>query len=474
MALISLCCNNCGGALQFDNSNNEGKCPYCGTHFKYERDTHNTIIHQNMQIVSGNNVCADNCSISDLNHLIAIKRFDLAKKMMERILLRNSNDSNVLLSYLTLELSQFGLYEDKSQIYNGCDYRRDFDYLNKDTSKLGVSILSNLYLLDEKYHEGDLRKKDYCVLDAKVLSIINGIAGDTPLTEDGSFLIVKDVVANDGGYSFFYFGNEQEIQIPDYIDGHVVKLNRIYVKAGLKGYSVVVPENIRIIENGAFSCCNGINEIIIKASKIHLRRRAFAKCKTLSKIKICSSIEFVGEEVFYGSPQLHYFVYSSPTPSVDTASISLINDIILKTEYYKSEDMQVFHFENVNTVPAYSFFENSRITSLTTKTKKTIRVSKGECVIVIDSASILLETKAFASCMALQSISLNAKSISIAANCFLNDNKVCMVDITADILTLEECVFSGTNKKATFSIEGKKVYANRIWNKCSVAKSINQ
>lgn len=70
-----------------------------------------------------------------------------------------------------------------------------------------------------------------------------------------------------------------------------------------------IPDSVKVIEAGAFACCDGMEEIIIPA-KIHsIREKAFAFCNKLYRIELPLSITYLAPDAFEECDNLHQILY---------------------------------------------------------------------------------------------------------------------------------------------------------------------
>lgn len=65
--------------------------------------------------------------------------------------------------------------------------------------------------------------------------------------------------------------------------------------------SIVLPDNIKKIDEGAFSNCSSLESIVIPDSVNSIDQLAFTFCTSLKDITIPDSVVTIGEEAFYGS-----------------------------------------------------------------------------------------------------------------------------------------------------------------------------
>ena len=75
--------------------------------------------------------------------------------------------------------------------------------------------------------------------------------------------------------------------------------------------SVVMPETLTIIKNGAFAHCYNLTSIEIPNSVIEIEAYAFSDCKKLSRVDISDKLTAISQCVFDGCDNLVYNVYNN-------------------------------------------------------------------------------------------------------------------------------------------------------------------
>jgi len=96
-----------------------------------------------------------------------------------------------------------------------------------------------------------------------------------------------------------YIGDESDVVIPNYIDGIPVK------KIGMLSFSkcqnitsLVVSENVELIDEYAFSSCLNLETVEIKSVSLKIGYQAFLGCKALKNLTLCEGVHTLDSQAF--------------------------------------------------------------------------------------------------------------------------------------------------------------------------------
>lgn len=89
------------------------------------------------------------------------------------------------------------------------------------------------------------------------------------------------------------------------------------------------------------------------------------------------------------------------------------------SKYYGSGNILAIQLEKINRLQERIFFNNPRITHVTTKNANFLHISKRDFAIVISCDDIDLGYQAFCGCSLLKTINLDAKKLTFQMNAFL-------------------------------------------------------
>lgn len=77
-----------------------------------------------------------------------------------------------------------------------------------------------------------------------------------------------------------------------------------YAFSGSNLKSIILPEGLQMIPDGAFAYCRGLKEIIIPESVSKIGYRAFVNCESLSKVVIPAAVKFIADDALDGCRRL--------------------------------------------------------------------------------------------------------------------------------------------------------------------------
>jgi hypothetical protein len=108
-----------------------------------------------------------------------------------------------------------------------------------------------------------------------------------------------------------YLGNEKDIVLPSQVEG-VGPIRGITVRVFSDNStleSVVIPENIYVINQGAFSNCKNLKKVVLPKSLKKINEYVFFGCESLEEINFEEGLELIGEGAFMGCRELGDFVF---------------------------------------------------------------------------------------------------------------------------------------------------------------------
>ncbi|MDE7291612.1 MAG: leucine-rich repeat protein [Treponemataceae bacterium] len=116
----------------------------------------------------------------------------------------------------------------------------------------------------------------------------NGTKAQWNAIKGSDSIIVTSIICNDG-----YIGIEN---IPEYLKMRGSKVTGYY--ADKVPSSVVVPDGVTSIEDGAFKDCTNLVNVTIPASVTNIGKKTFSGCSNLASVTIPTSVTSIGEQAF--------------------------------------------------------------------------------------------------------------------------------------------------------------------------------
>ena len=102
-----------------------------------------------------------------------------------------------------------------------------------------------------------------------------------------------------------YTGGEQEVRIPEELDGYpVFCLAEGAFRDNRTMSRVTVPGCVKLINEQAFRNCSALEEIILEEGVLSIRREAVSGCSILKKIQIPASVDYIGPRPARDCPEL--------------------------------------------------------------------------------------------------------------------------------------------------------------------------
>lgn len=252
-------------------------------------------------------------------------------------------------------------------------------------------------------------------------------------------------VNTDGIYIHKYLGTEEEVSIPNEIDGMpVVQLgiytsysgshNNIFENIAIK--RVIVPNTVKTIYFEAFADSETLKEIVLSDGLKTIDDCAFRGCKALTSIVIPSTVSSYGEEVFQNCISLTDVTINSGasiSKNMFNGCTSLENCIINKSvsvigshAFSGCSALKSFNFPEDLTTIEDSAFSDSGLKSITLPS--TVKTIGGY---------------AFNNCSALTSANLNDAITKIGASAFGNCKSLNTVNIPKSLTKIENITFEG-------------------------------
>jgi hypothetical protein len=126
-------------------------------------------------------------------------------------------------------------------------------------------------------------------------------APETFLCGDYSYTLLVDGTAEIKRYT----GEDEQLTIPDQLDGHVVTSIGDGVFYECRSLiNITIPSGVTSIGDYAFSFCGSLSSVAIPDSVTSIGNSAFYCCASLSSVTIPDSVTSIGYKAFYDCPSL--------------------------------------------------------------------------------------------------------------------------------------------------------------------------
>lgn len=149
-------------------------------------------------------------------------------------------------------------------------------------------------------------KKYLAILLALVMLAICGIclAEDAEILTDGdyNYSILEDGTARIHQYDTF--NDKTTVRIPEKLGGKQVTELGEWSFSGCTAATVVIPEGVKVIGEGAFAFCDALENITIPKSVTAIGTSAFEDCASLTSVTIPGAVEELSDQAFIGCSSL--------------------------------------------------------------------------------------------------------------------------------------------------------------------------
>ena len=119
------------------------------------------------------------------------------------------------------------------------------------------------------------------------------------ITEDGLFAYY----CLDGEYYLFaYLGDDTDISLPDYLDGHSYKIEKYAFRNMPNLTSVKLGMGVTHIGEEAFLGCTGLTEVDLRGSVVEVGYYAYSGCTSVSTVIVGETVEKILTNAFANCP----------------------------------------------------------------------------------------------------------------------------------------------------------------------------
>ena len=235
------------------------------------------------------------------------------------------------------------------------------------------------------------------------------------------------------GVTDFVFGEEVE-HIPAYLCNNLRLLN-----------TIVIPNSVTTIGNGAFAWCRGLTTVTIGNSVTTIGYRVFASCTGLTEVSIPNSITTIGEKAFNGCTGLTEITI--PNSVTDIGNLAFAG----------CTGLTEVSIPNSVTSIGSSAFSNCR----------------GLKTVTIGNSVTTIGNWAFASCTGLTEVSIPNSVTNIGSSAFEDCTELKTVTIGNSVTTIGDGAFDSCTGLTKVTIPNSvTIIANNAFNGCAQMESV--
>ena len=133
------------------------------------------------------------------------------------------------------------------------------------------------------------------------------------------------------------------------IEGELVSSN-VNIELVTGSGKIVIPSNVEVIGEGAFSNVEGLKEVVIPGTVKEIKKNAFANNSTLEKVVIEEGVEKIGEDAFYSCKNLKEVEIADSVIDIDAGTFMICSNL---------EKINIPN--NLKVIPAYFIYNCSKI-----------------------------------------------------------------------------------------------------------------
>ncbi len=311
------------------------------------------------------------------------------------------------------------------------------------TAITGIIIASSKYITKPHDTESSILSeieddKDSDIQDDTVYTPAEDFGYHT--NDDGSIAITK------------YYGSAKEIVIPKKIKGK--RVTGIYTLAFYESKltSVIIPDSVTSIGDGAFFNCDFLTSVTIPDSVTSIGKRAFYRCASIETITIPDGVTGIGDCAFHTCINLESVTIGSNLSSIgedvfgNCRSLEAIN-VDSNNAAYTSEDGVLFNKDITSIIyyPEGKIGEHYDIPAgVRTIGDNAFRSSCLTSITVPDSVTNIGDD-AFSMCYSLTSVNIPEGVTNIGKDAFWNCSSLTSVDIPESVISIGEEAFHSTS-----------------------------
>ncbi len=198
---------------------------------------------------------------------------------------------------------------------------------------------------------------------------------------------------------------------------------------------IILPPSVTSIGSSVFSGCTNLQEIIIPSSITHIPYHAFSRCSNLTNISLPSETRSIGEMAFYGCSSLTNLTIPGKVKEIGNYAF---------TDCSSLRNVKIM--EGVTSLPDAIFSNDTQLEKVSLPSTLTKIGAKAFYNTGLKDAALPAKVTdiaygAFASCSALENISLKEGLKTLGSGVFLNCEKLKSISIPKSVNTMENCTY---------------------------------
>ena len=228
----------------------------------------------------------------------------------------------------------------------------------------------------------------------------------------------------------FVFGEEVE-HIPDFLCNNLRLLN-----------TIVIPNSVTTIGDGAFNSCTGLTEVTIPNSVTTIGDVAFSGCTGLTEVTIPNSVTSIGYVAFSGCTGLQKVIWN-------TRNAQCLQDKFIWSPFKNCDRLTDFIFgEEVEHIPDYLCYNLTLLNtivipnSVTTIGERAFSECRGLQKVTIGNSVTTIGKFAFTSCTGLQKVTIGNSVTAIGYGAFDSCSGLTEITIPNAVTTIGVWAFS--------------------------------
>ena len=258
-----------------------------------------------------------------------------------------------------------------------------------------------------------------------------------------------------------YLGNEEEVTIPNMIEGKSVTCIGERAFANCRSLTnIIIPEGVKSIGDSAFYCCEELNSITIPEGVTRIGDSAFYCCKRLYSITIPEGVTRIGDSTFYCCKRLYSITIPEGVESIGKRAFEgcdFLDSITIPKSVMSIGDFAFYECEfltNINVDAENQYYkckDGLLLNKDGTKLIYFLRDLYDEVNYTIPSGVISIENGAFA-CCSLENVIIPEGVTNIGNSAFNFCTELTSIVIPNSVKSIGKSAFSECYKLTSITI----------------------